>query len=178
MTIPAGVLVSGDNIVALTNDADISDGWTAAEVYLEVHGDLRLPWPTLSEAAPDASHAGVGAATAETGSVPLVSTYDGYYPHYVWYQVPDAPVSDPTPLLVVIHGWGGTGEVMLDFMGAAVNERGRSRCTGSTFSATTNDSSDSVSGNAIESRSARTPKDNVRSPRPSQSSRRNCTPRK
>jgi pimeloyl-ACP methyl ester carboxylesterase len=122
--IPTEVLVSGDNVVAFTNDADVGDGWTAAEVYLEVHGDLHLPWPTSPEGAPDIFHAGVGAAAAEISSVPLVSTYDGYYPHYVWYQVPDDPVSDPTPLLVVIHGWGGTGEVMLDFMGAAVNEWG------------------------------------------------------
>jgi pimeloyl-ACP methyl ester carboxylesterase len=122
--LPTGVLVSGDNVVAFTNDADVSDGWTAAEVYLEVHGDLRLPSPTPPEVAPDISDAGIGATVAEIGSVPLVSTYDGYYPHYVWYQVPDDPVSDPTPLLVVIHGWGGTGEVMLDFMGAALNEWG------------------------------------------------------
>lgn len=122
--IPTEVLASGDNVIAITNDAAVSDGWTAAEVYLEVHGDLRLPSPTPLEVAPDISHAGIGTAAAEIDSVPLASTYDGYYPHYVWYQVPDDPISDPTPLLVVIHGWGGTGEVMLDFMGAAINERG------------------------------------------------------
>jgi len=41
--IPTEVLVKGENVITLTNDANVNDGWTAANLYLEINGVLSLP---------------------------------------------------------------------------------------------------------------------------------------
>jgi len=123
--IPAEVVVQGENRITLTNDADVRDGWTAADLYLEIHGVLSLPPATSLESPPPVLPLSTLRATAVvSSSIWLISSYDGVS-HRVWYQIPDGySGSSPTPLLLSIHGWGGTGEGMINFMGAAVNERG------------------------------------------------------
>ena len=122
--IPTEVLINGQNVITLTNDANLSDGWTAAGLYLEIHGVLSLP-PTLPEGLPPTLlPSGIEVTAVVSDNVPLTSSYDGIS-HQVWYQVPDGYTgSTPVPLLIGMHGWSGTGEMMLNFMGPAVNERG------------------------------------------------------
>lgn len=123
--IPVEALVNGKNIIALTNDANVDDSWTAAEIYLEIHGNLGLPSPTgpASVLLP-LSPSEIGATGAVSDSVVLTSSYDGK-PHRVWFQVPDVYTPTvPLPLLIGMHGWNGSGEGVLDYMGDAVNERG------------------------------------------------------
>lgn len=123
--IPAEVLVSGENVITITNDASVNDGWTAADLYLEIHGVLSLPPVALPESpAPTLLPPGVRATAVVSGSVWLTSSYDGVS-HRVWYQVPDGYTgSSPVPLVIGIHGWSGTGEDLINFMGAAVSGRG------------------------------------------------------
>jgi poly(3-hydroxybutyrate) depolymerase len=123
--IPTGALVNGDNAISLSNDANVNDGWTAADLYLEIHGDLHLAPPLLRDISPPQLSSELGATASWIDYVDLNSSYDGEE-HRVWYQVPD--VYTPTsafPLLVGMHGWGGTGwDMIYELMGAAVNERG------------------------------------------------------
>jgi len=123
--IPPEVLVEGENMITLTNDANVNDGWTAASLYLEIHGVLGLVPATLPESpSPVLFPSEMRATAVVTDSELLTSSYDGVG-HRLWYQVPDGYTgSSPVPLLIGVHGWGGTGEDMLDFMGDAVNERG------------------------------------------------------
>jgi dienelactone hydrolase len=123
--IPAGVLVNGENVIVLTNDADINDGWTAANLYLEIRGDLSLlPAVRSEDASPTPLPPEIGATAVVSGYVRLTSSYDGVE-HLVWYQIPEGYAGgSPVPLLVGVHGWSGTGEDMINFMGGSVNERG------------------------------------------------------
>jgi acetyl esterase/lipase len=122
--IPTEVLVKGENVITLTNDANVNDGWTAANLYLEINGVLSLPLATPAE---DTSPvpSGIRAAAVTTDSVTLTSSYDGIS-HEVWYQVPMSYTgSISVPLVVAAHGMGTTGEDMVNGpLAAEANARG------------------------------------------------------
>ena len=123
--IPVDALVNGENVVTITNDADTNDSWSAAGVYIEIHGVLSLPrMPIQHVTTPDIPSSDVGATAIVSSSVWLNSSYDGIQ-HQVWYQIPDGyDGASPTPLLVGTHAWGQDGEGLISFMGSAVDERG------------------------------------------------------
>ncbi len=123
--IPAEVLTKGKNVITLTNDANINDSWTAANVHLEIHGVLSGPPVALLEKAePTPLPPLIKAAAIVTDSFTIISTYDGVQ-SVAYYQKPDSYTGNPTPLLIGLHGWGSTGLYMINStMAAEANERG------------------------------------------------------
>lgn len=134
--IPVDALVKGDNTITLTSDADPGDGWTANLLYLEISGELTLPPTALSSPVPGLPE--LSAQALITNSFPLTSSYELTYNQQVlrplvWYNVqPDGytgtfgnPASgNPTPLLVALHGYGGSGQGTLNLVVAEANARG------------------------------------------------------
>ena len=121
--IPIEVLAKGENVITLTNDANVNDGWTAANLYLEIHGVLRLPLSPLSEGT-SLALPGIRATAVVTGSVVLPSSYD-VVSHTVWYRVPMSYTgSVSVPLVILAHGMGDTGEGEINGpMAAEADER-------------------------------------------------------
>jgi pimeloyl-ACP methyl ester carboxylesterase len=122
--LPIEVLAKGENVITLTNDADVNDGWTAANLYLEIHGILSGPPVAALEApSPALSLSGTVAGAVISDSVVLTSSYDGIQ-QVVWYQVPDGYTTTVSvPLLIGIHGMGSNGQAMRDFLAAEANNR-------------------------------------------------------
>jgi pimeloyl-ACP methyl ester carboxylesterase len=125
--IPTEVLAKGENVITLTNDANVNDGWTAANVHLEIHGiltgppvgALRTTMATPEATPPTTSPLAPLEATAiySTGDVVLTSSYDGW-DHYVQYHAP-TDVNN-VPLIVAIHGMGRNSQDMMDLLSTAV----------------------------------------------------------
>lgn len=117
ISVPVELLRQGENEITLTNEANINDGWTAANLHLEIHGVLSGPPvalledPTLAVASlPTIAPQNMTAMAVVTGSVVLTSSYDGIQ-QVSWYQIPNGYTGgNPTPLLIGLHGWGGTGK--------------------------------------------------------------------
>lgn len=121
--VPTDILVNGENKIVLTNDADVSDSWAAADLHLEIYGVLSGP-PEASLRASSLPSGDLTAAAAITGSVILTSSYDGVS-HTVWYQDVPSGYTGPRPLLIGIHGYGGSGEDLINSsMAAEAEERG------------------------------------------------------
>jgi pimeloyl-ACP methyl ester carboxylesterase len=127
--IPIEVLAKGANVITLTNDANVSDGWTAANLYLEIHGILSgPPVASLEITPPVLSTLGIGAMAAISGTVPLTSSYEltqGYViTQLVSYQIPMSYTGNVSvPLLIGVHGMGSNGQAMRDFLAAEANNR-------------------------------------------------------
>lgn len=120
IAIPAGVLRQGENTITLTNDADRADGWTAAGLHVEIEGVLSgPPVSALAQEGQPAAPAGVGAQLLKT-SVVLTSTYEQavfsrVVTQTVALQIPTSYTpGTPAPLLIAVHGYGGTGADLRD----------------------------------------------------------------
>lgn len=130
ISIPIEVLAKGKNVITLTNDANVNDGWTAGNLYLEIHGILSGPPVASLEAPPPVSSIlEVGATAVVSGTVPLTSTYElaqgQVITQLVWYQIPMSYTeSISVPLLIGIHGMGGSGQGTRDFLAPEANNRG------------------------------------------------------
>ena len=123
-------LVNGENVIKLTNDADANDGWTAADVHIEIHGVLSGP-PVTSLETPLTGPPPVGmkAMTTISGTVSLTSTYElaqgRVITQVVWYQIPMSYTEGiSVPLVIALHGMGGTGEWIRDYLAEEANNRG------------------------------------------------------
>lgn len=128
--VPVQLLTKGENRITLTNDADIEDGWTAANLQLEIHGVLTGPPVAALEMAQLAvERPSFDAQAPILGSVWLTSTYElsqgRLISQLVSYQVPTGYTgSVPVPLLIGLHGMGGSGEYTRDFLAAEADQRG------------------------------------------------------
>jgi len=128
--LPIEVLAKGENVITLTNDADVNDGWTAANLYLEIHGILSgPPVASLEITPPVLSTLGIGAMAAISDTVPLTSSYELAQGHVITqlvsYQIPMSYTgSISVPLLIGVHGMGSSGQAMRDFLAAEANNRG------------------------------------------------------
>jgi len=115
------VLVQGDNLIEITDEARPGDSWTAANVRLEVFGDVTV----LPAGEPDGTGpigpADIGAA-AYTPIFTFTNPYDGSIQDAI-AQIPDIPMT-PAPLLIAIHGRSGTKESGLDWFAEAADRRG------------------------------------------------------
>ena len=97
LTIPPEVLVQGDNVIEITNDAMPSDSWTASQVRLEVLG--RFPVLPISRA----EAAGVAATSVTTFTITFTNPYDGT-DQEARVALPDDYSGDPVPLVIYVHG--------------------------------------------------------------------------
>lgn len=123
------VLVDGHNEIMLTNDANISDSWTAADLHLEIEGVLSgPPVGMLIYADLVSSQSQVQAMAVITGAVALTSSYDGVQ-HTVWYQGLDSSCTGggPAPLLLGIHGYGKKG-YGIGVLNSSIGAEARARC--------------------------------------------------
>jgi pimeloyl-ACP methyl ester carboxylesterase len=123
--ISADILINGENVITLTNDANPNDSWTAASLYLEIQGILSGPPAASLESSPES---GLG-AQAVIDSVPLTSSYElargQLLTHIMYYQIPDNYTGNtPVPLLIGIHGRGGSGMGPMNDLGSEANSRG------------------------------------------------------
>jgi pimeloyl-ACP methyl ester carboxylesterase len=120
LSIPPEVVVQGNNLIELTDDALTGDNWTATHIRLEVFGDFAPPGQT---GVPDDSSGDVGIG-ATTRVFTFSSSYDGSSQEAL-YQLPDSYTgSSPTPLVIYAHGRNGTMEYGLDDLGNAANAKG------------------------------------------------------
>ena len=128
--IPPEVLVRGQNVITLTNDANVNDGWTAANLYLEIHGVLSgPPVASLEDTLLAPPPLEVGAMATVSGTVALTSTYElaqgQVITQVVWYQIPMSYTgSISVPLLIGAHGMGVTGQWIRDHLAVEANNRG------------------------------------------------------
>jgi dienelactone hydrolase len=115
------ILVQGDNLIEITNDALTSDNWTAADVRLEVLGDIT---PVVAEASGQLGQAGVAANAATLFTFDFTNAYDGSLQE-ARAQIPNGHNgSTPAPLLVVVHPRSSDMFFGEDRFGTAANNRG------------------------------------------------------
>jgi len=128
--IPPEILTKGENVITLTNDADVSDGWTATHLHIEIHGVLSgPPVASLETTLPTSFPLEVGAMTTVSGTVALTSTYElaqgRVITQLVWYQIPVSYTGSlSVPLLIGAHGMGSTGQWIRDYLATEANNRG------------------------------------------------------
>jgi pimeloyl-ACP methyl ester carboxylesterase len=128
--IPVEVLTNGENVITLANDANVDDGWTAANLHIEIHGVLSGPPVAALEATPLVkSGLNLDGTTPISGSILLTSTYElaqgRPISQLVSYQVPVGYTGNISmPLIVGAHGMGQTGEQMRDYLAGEANDRG------------------------------------------------------
>ena len=123
LDIPPEVLVQGDNLIEITNDALSGDSWTAAQVRLEVLGHF-----TVAQAdTPDGTdHIGVVglAATAVTSTITFTNSYDGLSQEARVVQ-PDSYTGDtPVPLVIYVHGRSSSMFEGENALGEAIGTKG------------------------------------------------------
>jgi dienelactone hydrolase len=122
LDVPPEVLRQGDNLIEITNDALSSDGWTAANVRLEVFGDVTNVQVGRSD--------GTGQGTAGTTAAPpptiftFTNTYDGSSQEAIAQQPDGYDGNTPVPLLIYAHGRSGVMEAGIDLFGSAANDKG------------------------------------------------------
>ena len=95
-------LVSGRNLVEVTNEGDPTDNWAAENVRIWVGGDVR---------------------GSEVKTISFTSSYD-QYAQSASLQVPIGYDGTPRPLLIVCHGWGETGLHSVFWYAEEANRRG------------------------------------------------------
>ncbi len=114
LDVPVDALVSGTNSVTFTSDGQPGDQWIASGVRLAVTGQVAP--------ADDGVRAAASMATVET--INFTNSYDGTL-QQARVQVPDAYDGSPTPVVIMLHGRGGSMEAFEDFgYHTVVNERG------------------------------------------------------
>ncbi len=91
LEIPPEVLMQGDNLIEMTNDALPGDSWTAAQVRLEVLGHF----PVLQAGS-------LGAVIAASLTITFTSPYDGSDQEA--RVVTPGSSSEPRPLVIYVHG--------------------------------------------------------------------------
>ncbi len=118
LTVPLDVLVQGDNLVELTDDAQAGDSWSAANVRLEVIGQItRIPVPSGGPSAADVS------ATATINTVNFQSSYDGSMQQVRVQKPTNYDSLIKTPLLIAVHPRSGTMYFGEDTFGAAADAK-------------------------------------------------------
>jgi len=123
LDIPPEVLVQGDNLVQITDDALPGDRWTAANVRIQVFGDLAIPPAGEADRAGQTGTADLPAAIA-TFIFPFTNPHDGSTQEAI-AQIPDGYESTtPTPLLIAVHPRSSVMEWGIDEFGDAADARG------------------------------------------------------
>jgi dienelactone hydrolase len=107
------LLVRGDNLIEITDDALPGESWTAANVRLQVFGDVAMPI-VLAD----------GRTAAATPIFTFTNPYDGSIQEAI-AQIPSGyDPGTPTPLLIAVHARSGTKETGLDWFDEVANARG------------------------------------------------------
>ena len=121
LDIPPGVLVQGDNLIEITNDAALDDCWTASQVRLEVIGhfaDLQTDGPA------GGAPAGVASIAATSRTVWFINPYDGSSQEARVVVSDDYNGGTPAPLVIYVHGRGSDMYEGENALGAAIDDRG------------------------------------------------------
>lgn len=118
LDVPPEVVVQGENLIEITNDALQGDSWTASHVRLQLFGDIT---PQSLTGLADAQ--GVAAMTAA-----FMFTFTNLYDGSSQEAVAQVPVgydgNTPTPLVIYAHSRTGVMEEGIDVLGTAANLRG------------------------------------------------------
>jgi pimeloyl-ACP methyl ester carboxylesterase len=123
LDISPNLLVQGKNLIEITDDARPGDTWTAANVRLQVFGDIAFPPPGEPD---DARQIGIANVTiaATTFIFTFTNSYDGSTQEAI-AQIPDGyDGNTPTPLLLAIHPRSNAMEWGIDTFGIAANNKG------------------------------------------------------
>jgi predicted peptidase len=120
LSIAPEILLQGNNLIELTDDALIGDSWTATHIRLEVFGDLT----PSEETAGSRGDTGDVAISETTRIFTFNNSYDESSQEAL-YQLPNSYTGNsPTPLVIYAHGRNGTMEYGLDDLGGAANAKG------------------------------------------------------
>jgi len=124
LDVPPDVLVQGDNLIEITNDALPDDSWTAAQVRLEVLGHFAvLPTGDL-ESTGDISAASVAATAVTSYTATFTNPYDGS-DQETRVVIPDSYDSNtPVPLVIYIHGRSSDMYEGENTLGEATGDKG------------------------------------------------------
>ena len=107
------LLVQGDNLIEITDDALPDESWTAANVRLQVFGEVTAPIVPAG-----------GRIAALTPIFTFINPYDGSTQEAI-AQIPDGyDPGTPTPLLIAVHARSGTKETGLDWFDEIANAKG------------------------------------------------------
>jgi acetyl esterase/lipase len=96
LDIPPEAVQEGSNRIELTNDAQTSDSWTAAQVRLEVLGSLQVTSESVANSA-------TATCTPSTSTVAFTNAYDGSSQE-ARAIIPGSYAGQATPLMVHVHG--------------------------------------------------------------------------
>lgn len=108
LDIPVEAVNNGSNRIELTADARPGDRWSAADVRLEVVGDIAYP-PPPDTGGPDVGT--LGYSQVYTFKLTFDSSYDGEQDQEFIAQLPVANANNchtitPAPLVIYLHGRG------------------------------------------------------------------------
>ena len=119
INLPINVLVQGDNLIEITNDALASDNWTMADIRLEVFGDFTLTEADRAQQIGLAEDITIATTFVDT----FTNSYDGTLQEFM-YQVPGSYSGQSTPLLVAVHARAGTMEKGLNWFDQEADTKG------------------------------------------------------
>jgi hypothetical protein len=123
LDIPPEILVRGDNLIEITNDALPDDSWTATRVRLEVLGHFTVFQTDAHDGAGDAGVA-AGTGLAVTGTVTFTNPYDGSSQE-ARLLIPDSYTgAPPVPLVIYVHGRSSDMYEGEDTLGEAIGTTG------------------------------------------------------
>lgn len=123
LDIPPEVLVPGDNLIEITDDARSGDSWTAANVRLEVLGDVTV-WSSGGTGGDGRVGAADAAAVMYTSVFTFINSCDESVQEAV-AQIPDGyDPGAPPPLLIAVHARSGDKYDGLDWFDGEANYRG------------------------------------------------------
>ena len=124
LDVPPEILVQGENLIEITNDAQPDDNWTAAQVRLEVLGHFAvLPTGDLESTGPIGA-ADIAATSVTSFTIEFINPYDGSNQE-ARVVIPDSYDSNTSvPLVIYVHGRSSDMYEGENTLGEAIEAKG------------------------------------------------------